>query len=670
MNSALRQTAAPETTLQAGKNVDKLLEDRSQFTRLLLDGISTGALLLSPEGQVLDCNRAAASLLGRSADELVGKPLAAAISDLRPLIQKSLSAAVARAAAGENSACDVEFYASLPADPHPDPADAHAVDPRPATPTVLDFRFRPIAVQSGSKSPVLAEIHDATAELSEHRTTDEARYSQSALVESPQEAIIGNNLNGNIESWNPAAASLFGYSAEEIVGQPITRLIPEELRAEEEHIMSKIRAGERIHNFETTRVSKSGRHLFVSFDVSPVLDASGKIVGASRIVRDTSERRRLGDARSRLASIVESSDAIAGKDLNGIITSWNRAAERLFGYTAEEMIGQHISKIIPPELVAGEADMLSTIARGERIEHFETVRLKKDRETVDVSLTVSPIRDETGKIVGAAKIAHDITQQKRTESALRASERLASVGRLAATVAHEINNPLEAVTNLIFLARHAESIEEARKFLSMVEEELERISRLTRQTLGFYRETKGVARVRLGDIVESLISVFTPRMRNKGIKISSDIDDTLEVIAVPGEIRQVAANLLSNSIDALDAGGEICLRVSASMRWDQARIPGARLTIRDTGPGIPAKIRSRLFEPFFTTKKDVGTGLGLWICKSIVENYSGSIQVRSSTASGKSGTTFSVFLPTPTSNAAGQSAESAESPGTNLGAPS
>lgn len=652
MNRASPQTEAGAKSL-AGKNVDhSLSEDRSQFTRLLLDEISTGALLLSPEGQVLDFNRAAASLLGRSAAELVGKPLAAAVPDLKPLIQKSLSAAVARAAAGESAACDVEFYASPSADPRP-------VDSRPANLIVLDFRFRPVTVQSGSKSPVLAEIHDTAAELSEGRA-DDARYSQYARVESSQDAIIGNDLNGNIESWSPAAASLFGYSAEEIVGQPITRLIPEELHAEEEHIMSKIRAGERIDLFETARVSKSGRHFFVSLAVSPVLDASGNIVGASRIVRDISGRRRLGDARSRLASIVESSDdAITGRDLNGIVTSWNRAAERLYGYTAEEMIGQPITKIIPPELIAGEARMLATLARGERIEHFETVRLRKDGETVEVSLTVSPILDETGKIVGAAKIARDITQQKRTERALRTSERLASVGRLAATVAHEINNPLEAVTNLIFLARHAESIEDARKFLSMVEEELERISRLTRQTLGFYRETKGVARVRLGDIVESLVTVFAPRMRNKGIKISTDIDESIEIIAVPGEIRQVVANFLTNSIDVLDAGGQIFIRVSSSRRWDEARTPGVRLTICDTGPGIPAGIRSRLFEPFFTTKKDVGTGLGLWICKSIVDNHSGTIQVRSSMAPGKSGTTFSVFLPTPVPNAADESTKSA-----------
>jgi PAS domain S-box-containing protein len=524
MNPAVPQTEVPGTIRQTGKNVDNSFsEDRDQFARLLLDGISTGVLILSPEGTVLECNRAAASLLGRSAAELVGQSLAESIPDLNPSIRKNLSAAIACAGAGECSRCEIEFNA-------PRSGKQGSADPGTANAVSFGLCFRPLAAQSGSKSPILAEIHDATDDAAERRT-DEVHYSHAVMVESSEDTIIGTDLSGIIRSWNPAA-------------------------------------------------------------------------------------------------------------------------ERLFGYTAEETIGQPITKIIPPELQADATRIVATIARGQRVEHFETVRLRKDGETVDVSLSVSPVRDETGKVIGTAGITRDITQLKRTERALRASERLASVGRLAASVAHEINNPLEAVTNLIFLARHSQSNEEIQKYLSMVEEELERISHLTRQTLGFYRETKGVARVRLGDIVESLLSVFAPRMRNKGIKISSDLDDSIEIFAVPGEIRQVVANLLSNSIDALDAGGKICLRVSPSAQWDGLRIPGVRVTIGDTGPGIPPAIRSRLFEPFFTTKKDVGTGLGLWISKSIVENHAGSIQVRSSTTPGKSGTTFSVFLPTPALDAA------------------
>lgn len=346
----------------------------------------------------------------------------------------------------------------------------------------------------------------------------------------------------------------------------------------------------------------------------------------------------------RLAAIVESSnDAIMSKDLNGIVTSWNPAAERMFGYTAEEMIGHSIRTLIPLELQDEEDRILATVGSGETIEHFETVRITKSGECIDVSLTISPVRDETGSIVGVAKIARDVTEQKRTEHALRMSERLASVGRLAATVAHEINNPLEAITNLLYLAKERTLRDDVREFLAQAEEELNRVSHLTKQTLGFYRETKAPNVVKVGGLVTSLISIFAPRCRNKGVDIFPEVEDDARLFAVPGEIRQIIANLLSNSIDAVQPGGSIRIRVS-SARTARGR-DGVRVTVADSGHGIPPKVRSRIFEPFFTTKKDVGTGLGLWVCKSIVDKHRGTIRVKSCAKPGRCWTAFSVFLP-------------------------
>ncbi|MGA9463656.1 MAG: PAS domain S-box protein [Terracidiphilus sp.] len=364
------------------------------------------------------------------------------------------------------------------------------------------------------------------------------------------------------------------------------------------------------------------------------------------IIQDVTDRRSAEEASQRLVAIVESSDdVIISKDLQGIVTSWNPCAERIFGYSAAEMIGKPIMTIIPPELQDDESRILSTITRGDRIEHFETTRVKKNGERIEVSLTVSPVKDDSGRIVGAAKIARDITQRKKAERALRTTEMLASVGRLAATIAHEINNPLEAVINLIYLAKNTEAPEELRKYLTMAEEELDRVSHLTKQTLGFYRETKGATHFRLGALVNSLLPVFSPRARNKGIQLCPEVKEDAELFGVPGEIRQVIANLVSNSIDATDAGGKIHIRVSASRQWKDGMRKGVRLTVADSGSGVTAAARSKLFEPFFTTKRDVGTGLGLWVCKSIVENHRGSILLRSSTTPGRSGTVFSVFFP-------------------------
>jgi PAS domain S-box-containing protein len=407
--------------------------------------------------------------------------------------------------------------------------------------------------------------------------------------------------------------------------------------------------------FEMTFPLRGADGIFRPFltRVIPVRDSSGKITRWFGTNTDVSIQIQVQDklqraliASQRLAAIVESSDdAIVSKDLNGIVTSWNPAAERIFGYTAQEMIGRPITTIIPPELLDDEKRILATIARGDRIEHFETVRVRKGGERLDISLTISPVRDDAGQIIGAAKIARDITNQKKTERVLHTTERLAAVGRLAATVAHEINNPLAAVINFVYLGKQSAVREDVRQFLTGAQEELKRISHLTKQTLGFYRETQGASCMTLGPTLDSLIGVFSYKTRDKAIKIHTDIRQDPEIYAVPGEIRQLIANLLSNSIDAVGTAGEIRIRLSACTSWNGSQSVGVRLTIADSGPGIPPQARSKLFEPFFTTKTGTGTGLGLWICRNIVERHHGRIRVKTSTAPGRSWTAFTVFLP-------------------------
>ena len=248
---------------------------------------------------------------------------------------------------------------------------------------------------------------------------------------------------------------------------------------------------------------KSGEYRPFLTRAVPVRDSAGAITrwfGTSTDISDQFEIRReiqesqqrlqrALEASQRLAAIVESSeDASIGKDLSGIVTSWNPCAERMFGYSAEEMIGQSIRTIIPPELFADEDRIMSAVARGERTEHFETVRKRKGGECIEVSLTLSPVFDENGSIVGVASISRDISQQKKVEKALHTTERLATVGRMAATIAHEINNPLEAVTNLVYLAQSCMTNQDGKMFLQQAQQELARVALLTKQTLGFYRE--------------------------------------------------------------------------------------------------------------------------------------------------------------------------------------
>jgi PAS domain S-box-containing protein len=250
--------------------------------------------------------------------------------------------------------------------------------------------------------------------------SDELRALLVAIVESSDDAIVSKTLDGVITSWNRGAERLFGYTAAEAVGQHIFLIIPEDRKAEEQDVLARLRRGEKIDHFETVRRTKDGGQVHVSLTVSPVRDAQGTIIGASKVARDISERRRSDELRAQLAAIVDSSDdAIVSKTLDGIIRSWNRGAERLFGYTATEAVGQQIFLIIPEDRKAEEEDVLARLRRGEKIDHFRTVRRTKDGRQVHISLTVSPLRDAQGAIIGASKVARDITEGILAEDALR-----------------------------------------------------------------------------------------------------------------------------------------------------------------------------------------------------------------------------------------------------------
>jgi PAS domain S-box-containing protein len=261
------------------------------------------------------------------------------------------------------------------------------------------------------------------------------------VVESSDDAIVSKDLNGVITSWNRAAERMFGYTAAEAIGRSIRIIIPSDRQGEEDTVISRIRAGQAITHFETIRQRKDGSLIPISLTVSPIHDEAGKVIGASKIARDLTDRVEAAITSRRLVALVESSDdAIVTKDLNGIITSWNAAAERMFGYTAEEAVGRSIRMVIPKELQQEEDMVLSKIRAGEKIDHFETERQHKDGSRLSISLTVSPIKDDNGKVIGASKIARDITEGTRLkDTARRHAEDTAKLGEVGAVVASTLD---------------------------------------------------------------------------------------------------------------------------------------------------------------------------------------------------------------------------------------
>jgi PAS domain S-box-containing protein len=280
------------------------------------------------------------------------------------------------------------------------------------------------------------------------------------IIESSDDAIVSKDLNSTIQSWNRAAERIFGYTAEEAIGRSNRMIIPADRQDEEDAVMARIRKGDSVSHFETIRMRKDGSFVPISLTVSPVHDDRGVVIGASKIARDLSERIGAERAARRLKAVVESSDdAIITKSLDSIITSWNRAAERMFGYTAEEAIGRSIRMIIPDDRQGEEDTVLTRIRAGQSVDHFETIRLRKDGAQVTISLSVSPILDDHGKVVGASKIARDITERARLLAAAQEQADITrQLGEVGAAVASSLdqNAIVQQVTDLATSLTRAE----------------------------------------------------------------------------------------------------------------------------------------------------------------------------------------------------------------------
>ena len=341
-------------------------------------------------------------------------------------------------------------------------------------------------------------------------------------------------------------------------------------------------------------------------------------------------------------------EGIWGLDLEGRCTFANRVAADTLGFPAEEMIGADMHNLVhrhPADRGTGHTECpVHGLFRGSsQIHHLTDTIFRKDGTPLTVEFSSEPIT-VGGKMSGLAVTFHDLTQSRQQDRALRRLEKLAAIGQLASSIAHDINNPLESITNLLYLIQQADSMPEMQEYARLAQDELARVTQITLQTLRFHRQFSRPIEVDMAELLGTVMALYTGRLLVRDVVVSLKLGRVPKILCLEGEVRQVINNLVRNALDAMPAGGRLLVRLHAQRDW-QSGTDGVRLTVADTGEGISASIRPHLYEPFQTTKDLTGTGLGLWVSKGIVERHGGRMAYRTRRDAEFRGTVFTVWLP-------------------------
>jgi PAS domain S-box-containing protein len=591
--------------------------------------------LVSADGTIDTSNQRFADQVGLSAQALSGRRLDALAAASATAIQEYLRACAASTEVVEGSLLLRRRAETIALQAR---GVAYPPDSAPCASQVL---LRLVTERHDHSSAALGE--EDNRGFAHWRAVEESLRRQSQILEvtlaSIGDAVLVTDANGRVTFLNSVAEALTGWMASEAKGHPLTEVFPivnEHTRAPVENPVSKVLQTGVVVGLanHTVLLARDGREVPISDSAAPIRLPDGTMFGVVLIFRDITEERRADHARAWLAAIVASSDdAIVSKTLDGCITSWNPGATRLFGYLPEEIVGRPITTIVPPELYAEEADVLARLRRGERVDHFETVRVAKDGRRIDVSLTISPIRNEAGEIIGASKIARDISERKHAEGQLREADRRKD--EFLATLAHELRNPLAPLRNSVeMLLRFEHDRPELRMASGILDRQVQQITHLVDDLLDLSRVRTGridllTEDVDLGALLQalehSLRSVFEGVRQQLTLTIPAD---PVYVRGDRGRLMQVFSNILTNANKYTPAGGHIWVELASSGGEVVVRV-------RDTGIGIPPNMLKEVFQLFaqvdrFSRRTHGGLGIGLAVAKRLVELQNGHIEARSS----------------------------------------
>jgi PAS domain S-box-containing protein len=459
------------------------------------------------------------------------------------------------------------------------------------------------------------------------------------------------DAEGKVLQWNPAAEQVFGWSELEVISRPLP-IIPEDRQEEALEFRRNIFEGRSMKTVETVRLRKDGTQINVALSASPLLDTRGKVIAAIGIYEDITERRKAEEDVRFLASIIQNlPDAVCAIDPAGNTIVWNKGAEAMLGYKAEEIIGKPITDVIPEEIAQREfSHCLTTLNAYGFFTGYESVRLAKDGRKVPVELTAVAIRDSAQRIKNYASIMLDLTDRKKAEEQRMRSHTLESIGILAGGIAHDFNNLLSIILGDIHVAKTAvQPNDKAFKRLSDAEQVCEKASELSKRLITF--ATGGEPLRKTTSIADVITETAPAMLRHSPATLSIELPSDLHAVAIDeGQMKQVINNLVLNAIEAMPDGGNLSVRgrnvhITAKDSLPLPEGEYVKISFQDTGAGIPAEIIPKIFEPYFSTKDSYnqkGLGLGLAVCYSVLKRHDGLITVESEVGKGS---TFHIYLP-------------------------